>query len=1263
MGFEYTKEQKRVMEARDRNILVSAAAGSGKTAVLVERIVRMISEGDHPLDIDRLLVVTFTRAAAAQMRERIAQAIEKRLEEDPGNAHLVRQETLLHNAQITTIDSFCSFLVRNNFSEIGLDPGTRLADETEEKLLEADVLEKFLEGCYEEKDPAFLACADYFCPGGDDRELASMISDLSSRASSRPMPEDWLRERREDYVILDQMDLFGTPWMQTAILDMLEELLDLADFYGVILEICSLPGGPGERTESILTAEREGILAPLRDPAVAFAAAGDRRRISTLAGYMAPEDAQMVYTAVRKASSISFERFSKPGKRQAPDLDPDRWDLIKGMRGAAKDAVGRISSRLASSSPDLVLAMMEKAAGPVRTLVDLTLAYRETLAREKKDRGVMDFSDLEHYALQILTEKGPDGEIRVRPAALEYRRYFDEILIDEYQDSNDVQELLLRTISREDTAEPGNRFMVGDVKQSIYRFRLARPEIFMDKLRYYKQGDPVNERIDLDKNFRSRKEVLEGVNAVFERIMVPEVGGVLYDEEASLKHGMPYPEGGDDYRPELLLVNGTPEEETEEEEEEVPPGKAGPRQAEALAVAARIREMHGSFRVRDRETGELRPCRYSDMVILLRTAAGWSEEFREVLEKQDIPVHVEARSGYFQAREVRELLQLLRVMDNPRQDIPLYGALSGYFGGMSLEELARVRADHPEGPFHEAVMAALEGEEPDRKLAGFMAFLEKWRERSLFLPVPSLLHQICEETGYYAYTAALPRGGQRLANLRFLETQAQTFEKTSYTGLFQFLRYIDQIHKREVDFGEASMLDENADVVRIMTIHKSKGLEFPICFVSGLAKKYNMRDASGDCICDTDWGLGVSYLDGEKRVRAETFRSACVADKIRRDALGEEIRVLYVAMTRAMEKLILTGYVRDAGDCLAGQEALIRGYREMGFLPVSLIRRSGTYLQLVLRALLMDREAEDLLDQEADGPFRVRVRDTSDALLQELRDQEALSLRAVLLDGLAGKGEEDWTDKEAVRELERSLSFAYPHADLAGLYVRTSVSAVKNRAREEEMSAAGREGGPGEGAHELFPEKEPVPCLPDFMKEPGEGGPSGTGYGSAVHRVLELMDYDRFGDGRGSLEDLEAFIRSLEESGKMEPSFEGLVRAEGIRDFLESPLGRRMARAARKGLLHRESPFVLGVPASDLDPAFPSSETIMVQGIIDAWFEEDGRVVIVDYKTDRVSSGEELIKRYRAQLVYYGRALRQILHKEVSEYMFYSFALRSEVRL
>ena len=1264
MGIQFTPDQQKVIDLRDCNILVSAAAGSGKTAVLVERILRMICDDSHPVDVDRLLIVTFTNAAAAEMRERIRLGLEKKLEEHPDNTHIERQVTLLHNALITTIDSFCLYLIRNHFQEIGLDPAMRVADEGESKLLKQDVLQALLEQHFAGEDPAFVRCVEFFCPGGRESMLEQHILKLHEYAESCPWPEQWLEERKSDYVIPDQ-----AAWEQSACGKYLRQYLvkmlqGCGDTLGQALEICQEPDGP-YMYASVVEQEREMLLGLLEEMDLLFCSAQPPVREEAEQGQESTAGAEknrdgggsvMEYLA-EKLAGISFGRL--PGKKD-PAVSSDKRELVKGLRSRVKDTLQELREQFFTTPMALSLAQMEACREPVQILAELAIEFGQAFRARKQEKKLMDFSDIEHYALEILLRQ-EEGQIQPGPVAREYREYFQEILIDEYQDSNLVQEYLLWAVSGEEEGRY-NRFMVGDVKQSIYKFRLARPELFLEKYETYSHGEGSRQRIDLSRNFRSRREVLAAVNGVFANLMSRDKGGIAYDERAALYAGAEYPEGPD-CRSELLLAE-KPEQGSEETD----------KAREARMVAARIRRLRRDYQVTDPATGTLRPARYGDMVILLRTASGWDETFREVLEAEGIPVYISSKTGYFAAQEVQELLQLLRVLDNPTQDIPLFGVMKSAFGGFTEEEIASLRSENREESLWRVLQHCACGEAggeageageagetvpaqlfPDGKVqeesveAGDSALREKcrrflemvagYRRCTVYMPIRQLLETVIRDHDYLQYVTAMPAGSKRRANVEMLLTKASDFEKTSYFGLFHFVRYIEQLEKYDVDFGEAGSLDEYADVVRIMSIHKSKGLEFPIVFVSGLAKRFNMQDVNQGFLMDMDYGLGTDFVDAESRVRNKTLRKTVVSRKMREENLAEELRVLYVALTRAKEKLIMTACAADAEALLEQQKLRLPG--PLSFLD---FMKAGSYLEDILPAL-DPAQVQTIVWQEEDLEGEA-VRRQVDLARKELVLEQAGHL----------------ADPERVEELNRRFSYTYAHRELEQLYTKTSVSELKIAAMEEK----------DEAAYKAFEEKEVVPYVPSFRQDAQEAG--GTLRGNAFHKVMELADYQRLYRGvyetmpespeafaAGDVQKLKANLREMlageVAEGRLPESYRQVLQEHQLVRFFRDPIAWRMWRSDGAGMLYREQPFVYGISAARLKAQFPAEEKVLIQGIIDAFFIEDERVVVVDYKTDRVETGGELWNRYAEQLKYYEEALSRLTGLPVGEKILYSTRL------
>ena len=1284
MGITFTDTQRKVIETRGCNLLVSAAAGSGKTAVLVERIVEMVCGGENPVDIDRLLVVTFTNAAAAQMRERVSRALNDRLARDPGNEHLQRQTTLLYNAQITTIDSFCLFVLRNQFHTIGLDPGFRIAEEGELKLLRADVLAEVIEDAYGKEDPAFLHCMEYFSVGSRDDAGEKEVLKLYDFAMSMPFPEEWLAARKGDYCLgAEGEDLLSLPWAAFFMEHTRFVLQGCAVKLETALRLCEEPDGPYFYGE-LLEREHNMIENLLR-----------------MCGGCEGVEKETYDTFCAAFGAVVFERL--PSKRDA-SVSQTKREAAKSLRDGVKEALSELRTQFFGGSAGQVCRQMEGCQAAVAALVDLTLAFKAAFDAAKRDKNMLDFDDIEHFALQILLHREGEGYVPTE-TALAYRDRFHEILIDEYQDSNMVQEYLLSCISGESEGRH-NRFMVGDVKQSIYKFRLARPELFLEKQEAYGKGEKNAQRIDLHQNFRSRREVIDSVNAVFARIMGKEMGGIAYDEKAALHAGASYPQREDGLSEDvsnvtqLLLFR---EEKAAVESfagagnakaEPAPVSGAGERTAgegrvtaalsareqEAYGVAAQIRALLREFQVTDKETGTLRRASYRDIVILLRTLSGWDEVFKRVLEEEGIPVHVTSRTGYFAAAEVQELLHFLRVLDNPLQDIPLYGALHSYLGGFSEEEIALVRAACPKKKYlYDALVSCAGQEEEDlgsqricaalrEKIAGFLDKIAAYRNMSVYLSVHELLQVILRETGYLHNVAARPEGSRRHANVEMLLVKAADYEKTSYFGLYHFLRYMEQMEKYEVDYGEAGMQDENADVVRIMSIHKSKGLEFPICFVSGLAAGFRKREGSGVLAVDVDAGIGVEFVDPERRVKGKNLRKNTVALKLRRDSLAEELRILYVAMTRAEEKLVLTGLVKNPEKTAAALLPLRR--RRHSLLSYDVLMGQDSFLALLLSALSGSRcldgfyeacgmEPDPAVSEYAvDMAFAVKLTGWDHIVEEKIAETvQGMEAKKRLLSAASAEA----VDESLMTELSRRFSYEYPHGNLRDLYTKTTVSELKIAGMQETDEAAAK----------LFEEKPAVPYLPKFLR--GDETVSGSMRGSAFHKVMELFDFRELTDKvNANRHAAEALLREQMERmlrrGRLQQGYYEAVSVPKLVDFLTCSAAFRMAEAARAGKLYKEQPFVMGLPASRLGDSFPAEETVLIQGIIDVFFEEEDGFVVLDYKTDAVSKAEELVKRYQVQLAYYSEALEQIYGyepgvdgKPVKERLIYSFKLGEEI--
>ena len=805
-------------------------------------------------------------------------------------------------------------------------------------------------------------------------------------------------------------------------------------------------------------------------------------------------------------------------------------------------------------------------------------------------------------------------------------------------DSNLIQEAILNSVS---TCRSGryNIFMVGDVKQSIYRFRLSRPELFLEKFYTYNIEESQTQRIDLHRNFRSRKEVLESANAIFRQIMTEKLGGIVYDEQAALYPGAEYPET-ENLKTEILLMDSDLDE-YQKTDGDTSKGIVSERELEARMIAMRIRELLRSQKVVDKETGELRNVRYSDIVILTRSVKGFADVFTEVLNREGIPAYAGTSEGYFQTQEVGVLLDYLRVLDNRRQDIPLAAVLRSAFAEMSDEEMAEIRCMYPDKPFFESVAEyRVHGREQKirEKLEKCLGQMDELRLIVPYTPMHELLWKILDRTGYGDYVAAMPGGAQRRANLDMLIEKARAYEATSYKGLFHFVRYIEQLQKYDVDYGEASIEDEYADTVRVMTIHKSKGLEFPVVITAGMGKRFNMQDARSAVALHAGMGVGLDAVDLEYRTKIPSIIKKVIQKEEALESLGEELRVLYVALTRAKEKLIITGTLSKPEDKIAGYQMF--GKDTEGTLSFSQLSHASTYWDWILPAVLKCRE--DL--------FRIQILHIEDVVKESIEEEEKSGLSRTVL--------ENWNVEEIYEPglhemMQEQFAFSYPYEKSSERKLKFTVTELKKRAYE--IASDEREEEQGECFYE---EPEVVPLLPRFMQQ--EEGLTGAPRGTAYHRVMELLDFAGM-QKYGNMQWFGGWLEEQVRHGRLEEEAAGCIRQADILEFLQCNSGKRMQEAARKQKLYREQPFVLGVDAKELYPEEEDGELILIQGIIDAYFEEPDGLVVLDYKTDKVNNGKELAEKYQEQLRYYAKALEQMSGKKVKEKIIYSFTLKKEI--
>ena len=1237
MGVSWTEEQRRVIDTRNCNILVSAAAGSGKTAVLVERILQLITDQQHPIDIDQLLIVTFTRAAAGEMKERIRQAIEKQLETDRENEHLQRQSILVHHAQITTIDSFCSYVVKNYFHLIDLDPSFRMGDEGEMRLLQADVAEQVMEEAYAcEENQEFTDFVDGFSSGKTDTKIVDLLLKLYQFSMSYPYPGEWLESCRQAYEIQNTEELEQAPWMQCIKAEIEKEVKEAAELLAQAVEICRQPDGPGFYLE-LLESEHAGASQALK-----------------------AETFSQWKTCLDK---MEFKRLPPGKKAEKEQVSEQQQKLAKDLRSQAKDLISEIQSKYFQETPEEIIEHLQKAGKPVSVLVNLTLRFMNLYQEKKKEKNILDFADLEHYALEILVERREDGDCRT-DAARELAEQFKEIMIDEYQDSNLVQEKLLTAVSG---IEDGiyNIFMVGDVKQSIYRFRLARPDLFMEKFRTYPLTPGEKKlRIDLHKNFRSRREVLESVNYLFYQIMGEDLGGVEYDEDAALYPAREFPPMEQtEPAAEVLLLEADDQVWKEKEDSQTE------RELEARMTALRIRELMENQQILDKETETYRPARYSDITILLRTMSGWAETFKKILNSCGIPASVTTKTGYFSAPEIVTVLDYLRILDNPLQDIPLAGAMRGMPDGFHFQELAEIKIlgqEAEKASLFEAVLLAEQLDSPlGEKVRKFLTVYRKLRDKVPYTPMHELIWDFLDATGFLFYQQAFVSGEQKKANLLMLVEKARSYESSSYRGLFNFIRYIENLNKYQVDFGEANILSEQEDTVRIMSIHGSKGLEFPIVFVAGMGKQMNFQDARESIVLHPDLGIGAPYVDETFRIRTRTIIQRAVQQEITLESLGEELRILYVALTRAKEKLILTGAVSKLKETLQRFEMLKR--QEKQKLSYEMRMKGKSYLDWILTALARHKAMKPLYQSfdcsvyplnpwyEGPGDFMLRIVSPLELVQEEtkLRTEEMIKKGELLLWDC-----EQVYDRELRAHLQESFSYDYPYKDQAEIPSKLTVSEVKRMQEPVDEESTFLYKDTEENAPDAEETQEKESYIPAFMREEEvvlEGAERGTAY----HRVLECLDYTCL----ESLDHIKEQLDTMVSKGRLTSRMREAVQDQEIYKFGKSSLGQRMKAASMQGALYREQPFVMSVPANQIQERYDSGEEILMQGMIDAYFEEDGELVLVDYKTDKVWNWrpETLVEKYQVQLQYYKEALERLTQKKVKEVYLYSLYLGREI--
>ncbi|MCB2290006.1 helicase-exonuclease AddAB subunit AddA [Clostridium sp. CS001] len=1313
----WTEDQQQAILTRDCNLLVAAAAGSGKTAVLVERIIKIVTDEQRPTDIDKLLVVTFTNASASEMRERIGEAISRELHKNPQSKLLQRQLTLLNKSSITTIHSFCLEVIRSNFHIVDLDPNFRIADQTEGVLLKQEALEELFEERYasiiieedrsitedknlEEESPEkftsfknlkadsrFLNLVEAYSNNKEDLALQSIVLSLYNFAMSATNPTEWLRQKAEDFNIKEGYSFQDTSWAQVLMGDIKIELLGIEKVMIKALKII-------EANEAIVlyTEVFKADLAIISD--LISAASNSFENLA-----------------------ITFEvlSFSKLTTIKACK-DKEKQKQVQEIRNKVKKQLQELQQQVIRANSGTALEDIKQLYPLMVELSQLVIDLQEKYKAKKKERSIIDFNDFEHYCLDILMQKDEQGEVilddqgKPEPSsvAVQLRNKYEEILIDEYQDSNMVQETLLNIISREKIGAP-NVFMVGDVKQSIYRFRQAKPELFLSKYNSYSkvQGDQ-NRKITLYKNFRSREQVIDAVNYIFKQIMCKNIGELDYTDEEALNLGAnfqvkePGEQGTIGGAVELHLIEKEIQDVTEEnkgsseeaenpeeleeyqskdQEDESPTNI----QLEARIVAKRIKELmyrdsKDAFKVYDKNIKAYRFVDYKDIVILLRATSNWAPSFLEELKLEGIPVYADTGTGYFATIEIQIIMSLLQIIDNPRQDIPMLSVLRSPIGGFTAEELVDIRIGQREISFYEAMVnistievvaearvstevkieieEKVEVEEKEqnqkvvKKLSKFLEKLNHWRELCKHMPIDEFIWHLYTDTGYYGYIGAMPAGTQRQANLRVLFQRARQYAETSYKGLFNFINFINKLKVSSGDMGSAKTLGENENVVRIMSIHKSKGLEFPVVFLSGAGKNFNLMDINKSILFHHELGYGPDYVDPVRRISYPTILKEALKKKIKIESLSEEMRVLYVAFTRAKEKLIITGAMKniernlnrmsssleEANEKL-GEYEILKAKSYLDWIVPTIIRHSDGK---PLRELI---EIEDnnvnILNHPANFEVRFWNRDHIVKANSAKEEEEIAASTAEKLKEL----QKNEAVCEFAGEIEKRLGFKYKYEKSTKMPTVLTVTELKRKFNIELEEGT---------SNNMYMPK--LISKPKFLEE--AKGLTPAEKGTAMHSVVQRLDLTKV----ATVSEINAQIDILIEKRLISSEEGKSVRREKLIKLYQTPLGQRMVKAFEANLLKREVPFHMEISSTDIDKSLKEDiygeEKIMLQGIIDCYFEENGEIILVDYKTDSVKNGEvnSIIEKYKSQLDYYAKALKATLGKQVKESYLYLFS-------
>lgn len=1247
----WTKEQQAAIDKREANILVSAAAGSGKTAILTQRVINRVIGNEHeePIDIDRFLIVTFTNAAAMEMKERIANKLIEKIQEieslnnpfpedERQIAYLEKQLSLLQTASISTIHSFCLKTIKSYFNVLDIDPNVQVANEADLTIMKLEILENLIEEKFEEGNQDFFEVAQLYGDIGGMQQLTQMILDINTFSKSTLFPYEWLRQHANKLCV-PYKTLEETPWAKDIKDNVIEKITDLIKVYEYAIFLCDHPSGPEVYKQALE---------------------------SDLSYLIKAKDVQTLDDLCKIMKSVTFEKLKSVKK---DSCDPDIKELITSYRKFGKDTINKIKDELDLISEEHTLLHIMQAGKVIKTIVEQVIDFDRRFYEAKKEQGLVDYNDLEHLCLQLLVKRETDEEgnetLVYTDIAQELGNFYKEIYIDEYQDSNNVQETILKAIAGLDKDIKTTRFMVGDMKQSIYRFRLANPLIFASKYDSWdKWQEGVFEEnkgnicIELSRNFRSRENIINGVNDLFEQIMSKRVGDIEYNSFAKLKVGNPYDQGdisgkeiADNIQLYIAQADGGLAQSAEDEDQGEDVKNI---ELEAAMTADIIDKLlkgeENPTHIFDHELGDYRRVEPRDIVILLRSVKDKASIFEEALENKGIGVYAEVKNSFFDALEIKIMLSLLKIIDNPIQDIPLITVLRSPIVGVSYDELVRIRMTE-EGTFYDALLAYVNTKEASLGVKNFFSQLIEYREQSCYLPLEELISKLMVETGYYHYVGMLPTGERKKANLRILRKYARDFEESTGGRLFNFIQYMEKLEETDTPLEEAKIIGENENLVRIMTIHKSKGLEFPIVILCDTNKKFNTMDAANSILLHHELGFGPDYIDTKANVRYRTLSKLAIKNKIIAENTSEEMRILYVALTRAKEKLFITGVIKDI-EAKVREWSLFGNREGKSILPLG-IKQKATYLDWIGMSLFAHEKIDTLRKiahqeleylYEGKANWKCKIISKEDLLFEMNKEPHRIGDMQNLLE----KWDFDQIYGKEKEEIYRRLDFQYNYQKATILPTKLSVTQIKNASEEKAFIIYNDKNEMQSDTNEADYKK------PYFISPIQEA--KGAYKGTLIHSIFQQLDFIKY----NSEDMIQKQLISLVHESKIQQEAADIVKINKLVSFANSHVVERMRKAK---YVWKEKQFVYLIKASKVDQSYPEDEEILIQGIVDSFFIEDDGIVIIDYKTDYISEAaqeqsiEKVKLRYQRQLEIYAEALSGITKMPIKQKYIYLYSI------